>query len=90
MCLHLCKVFDVVGPHLLIMINHCLETDFVPDLLKYAIVHSLLKKQNLNPAVLAHFRPFSNLSFVLSLRFWRKLSGWITVMLVLANQLCPG
>ncbi len=53
------------------MINRCLETGIVPDLLKHATVHSLLKKQNLDPTVLANFRPISILSFIS--KIWEKI-----------------
>lgn len=57
-------VYDVVGPQLLIMINRCSETGIVPDLLKRATVHPLLKKTEL--------KPISNSSFIA--KIWRKLS----------------
>ncbi len=58
------QILDVVGPALLSLINRCLETGTIPDLLKHAIVRPLLKKQGMDPTVLANFRPISNLSFI--------------------------
>ncbi len=58
------QVLDVVSPYLLTLINHCLETGTIPDLLKHATVRPLLKKQGMDPTVLAHFRSISNLSFI--------------------------
>ncbi len=58
------QILDVVGPGLLSLINRCLETGTIPDLLKHAIVRPLLKKQGMDPTVLANFRPISNLSFI--------------------------
>ncbi len=46
------------------LINRCLETGTIPDLLKHATVRPLLKKQGMDPTVLANFRPISNLSFI--------------------------
>ncbi len=42
------------------LINRCLETGTIPDLLKHAIVRPLLKKQGMDPTVLANFRPISS------------------------------
>ncbi len=58
------QILDVVGPGLLSLINRCLETGAIPDLLKHATVRPLLKKQGMDPTVLANFRPISNLSFI--------------------------
>ncbi len=38
------QILDVEGPGLLSLINRCLETGTIPDLLKHAIVRPLLKK----------------------------------------------
>ncbi len=43
--------------------NSCLETTMVPDDMKLAIVHPLLKMPMLDPTDLTNFRPVSNLSF---------------------------
>ncbi len=43
--------------------NSCLETTMVPDDMKLAIVHPLLKMPMLDPIDLTNFRPVSNLSF---------------------------
>lgn len=60
-------VFEAVGPYLVTLINRCLETGAVPDMLKLATVHPLLKRPNLDPTVLANFRPISNLSFIMKI-----------------------
>lgn len=52
-----------MGPYLL-NINRCLEKYKVPEALKLAIVHPLLKKPNLDLNVLANFIPVSNLPFI--------------------------
>ncbi len=62
------QILDVVGPGLLSLINCCLETGTIPDLLKHATVRPLLKKQGMDPTVLANFRPISNLSFITKIR----------------------
>ncbi len=58
------QVFDAVGPYIVTMINQCFETSTVPDVLKHATVYPLLKRPNLDPSVLANYRPISNLSFI--------------------------
>lgn len=57
-------VFDAVGPYLVTLINLCLVTGVVPDVLKLATVEPLLKRANLDPTVLANFRPISNVPFI--------------------------
>ncbi len=53
------QILDVVGPGLLSLINRCLETGTIPDLLKHAIVRPLLKKQGMDPTLfLTNFRLF--------------------------------
>ncbi len=44
--------------------NNCLVNGFVPEEMKHAIIHPLLKKPNLDPTVLSNFRPVSTLSFM--------------------------
>uniref|UniRef100_A0A8C2KHR2 Reverse transcriptase domain-containing protein n=1 Tax=Cyprinus carpio TaxID=7962 RepID=A0A8C2KHR2_CYPCA len=59
------QVFDALGPYFVTMINRCLDTSIVPDVLKHnATVYPLLKRPNLDPSVLANYRPISNLSFI--------------------------
>ncbi len=58
------QVLDTVGPYLVTMINRCFETSSVPEMLKHATVLPSLKRPNLDPSVLANYRPISNLSFI--------------------------
>lgn len=58
------QVLDVVGPYHLTLVNCCFETGGMPGLLKHATVCPLLKKQSMDPTVLANFRLISNLSFI--------------------------
>uniref|UniRef100_A0A8C7X2X5 Reverse transcriptase domain-containing protein n=1 Tax=Oryzias sinensis TaxID=183150 RepID=A0A8C7X2X5_9TELE len=46
------------------MINASLETGYVPQSFKYAVVKPLLKKPSLDPSILANYRPISNLPFI--------------------------
>ncbi len=57
------QVFDAVGPYLVTKINRCFETSSVPEMIKHATVFPLLKRPNLDPSVLANYRPISNVSF---------------------------
>ena len=55
---------DVVVSTLTNLLNDCITNGIVPSGLKKAIVKPLLKKPSLDPNLLKHFRPVSNLSFV--------------------------
>ena len=46
------------------IINLSLSTSVMPDELKHAILNPLLKKTLLDPEILKHFRPVSNLAYI--------------------------
>ena len=54
----------VLSPLIASVINHSLQTGHVPPVLKKAIIRPLLKKHTLDPEVLSHYRPISNLPFI--------------------------
>lgn len=58
------QTFNTVGPSLLTLMNFCLSVGSVPEVFKHAVVRPLLKKPNLDPAVLSNFRPVSHLPFL--------------------------
>ncbi|KAM9313572.1 uncharacterized protein KZ484_025051 [Pholidichthys leucotaenia] len=58
------RVFNTVGPGLLVFINSCLSSEFVPPAFKHAVVRPLLKKPHPDPSVLSNFRPISHLPFL--------------------------
>ena len=57
-------VLDTVAPFLLLLINTILTSGCVPAAFKHAVVQPLLKKPNLDPAILSNFRPISKLPFL--------------------------
>ena len=58
------EVPDSVLPVILVLLNACLSTGCVPSAFKHAVVQPRLKKPNLDPSVLANFRPISQLPFL--------------------------
>lgn len=64
-CLLVCLIIylliylEVIGPTVQEIMNGCLETAMVPDGIKLAFVHPLLKKPNLDPTVLTNCRHVS-------------------------------
>ncbi len=58
------EVLPLVGTSLLDVINLSLSTGYVPQYFKVAVIKPLLKKPNLDPDVLANYRPISNLPFL--------------------------
>ena len=58
------KVAPQLVPLITAIINRSLETSFVPDCFKKAIVRPLLKKPTLDPEQLKCYRPVSNLAFI--------------------------
>ncbi len=58
------KVFDIIGPNILSIINGSLHSGLMPLSLKQAVVQPLLKKPNLDHSVLSNFRPISKLPFL--------------------------
>ena len=58
------EVLPVIGPAVLNIVNMSLTSGCVPDQFKTASVQPLLKKPDLNPAVLNNFRPISKLPFI--------------------------
>ena len=55
---------EVLLPSITSIINGSLSQGVVPDDFKSALVTPLLKKANLDPDILSHYRPISNLSFL--------------------------
>ena len=58
------QCLDPLLPFIRNIINISLGTSTVPSSFKQAIVTPLLKKPNLDPALLANYRPVSNLPFI--------------------------
>ena len=58
------ETFPLINDPILTMINASLETGYVPQSFKYAVVKPLLKKPSLDPSILANYRPISNLPFI--------------------------
>jgi hypothetical protein len=58
------SVLDILAPVITSIVNLSLDTGTVPDSLKAALVHPLLKKTLLDWDVLKNYRPVSNLAFV--------------------------
>ena len=56
--------FPLIADSILNIINTSLETGYVPQSFKYAVIKPLLKKPNLDPELLVNYRPISNLPFV--------------------------
>ncbi len=67
----------LVGPFPLNMINLVLLAGYVPQSFKVAVIKPLLKKQTLDPEVLANYRPVSDLPFLSKI-----------LEKIVANQLC--
>uniref|UniRef100_A0A3B3IBG4 Reverse transcriptase domain-containing protein n=1 Tax=Oryzias latipes TaxID=8090 RepID=A0A3B3IBG4_ORYLA len=64
-CFSLSKeTYPLISDSILTMINASLETGYVPQSFKYAVVKPLLKKPSLDPSILANYRPISNLPFI--------------------------
>ena len=57
-------VLDCAIGDILIIVNSSLESGVFPTSLKTAVVRPLIKKHNLDPAVLGNYRPISNLPFL--------------------------
>ena len=61
---HLIKEsFDVVGPHILPIINCSMAMGKVPSTLKEAVIQPILKKPSLDPTIPSNIRPISKLPF---------------------------
>ena len=58
------KVLDTIIGDILKIVNSSIESGLFPDELKTAVVRPLLKKPNLDPAILGNYRPISNLPFM--------------------------
>ncbi|XP_025756457.1 uncharacterized protein LOC112842973, partial [Oreochromis niloticus] len=58
------EVLPLINSSILNMINLSLIIGYVPQAFKVAVVKPLLKKPSLDPAVLANYRPISNLPFI--------------------------
>uniref|UniRef100_A0A3B3C1K9 Reverse transcriptase domain-containing protein n=1 Tax=Oryzias melastigma TaxID=30732 RepID=A0A3B3C1K9_ORYME len=57
------KIFSVLGPAVLTILNTSLESTHVPKSFKQAVVRPLLKKQGLDTALFSNYRPISHLPF---------------------------
>ena len=55
---------DEITPLITTIMNRSLSSGVVPQCFKHAIVKPLLKKTNLDPDCLKHYRPISNLPFL--------------------------
>uniref|UniRef100_A0A3B3Y420 Reverse transcriptase domain-containing protein n=1 Tax=Poecilia mexicana TaxID=48701 RepID=A0A3B3Y420_9TELE len=53
-----------ICPLITTIINQSLRASQVPPSLKTAVIHPYLKKPSLDPNILAHYRPVSNLPFI--------------------------
>ena len=58
------EVFPLISTSLLNIMNMSLLSGYVPQSFKVAVIKPLLKKHNLDPEVLANYRPISNLPFL--------------------------
>jgi len=58
------QIFDTIGPDLVIIINNCLLTGTIPEILKLASVSPIPKKASPDPSIYSNFRPISNLPFI--------------------------
>ena len=58
------KIFDVVGPWVVKLINLSFESGLVPSYFKHAVVNPTLKKTHLDPSEPKSYRPISKLPFV--------------------------
>ena len=54
-------VLETVAPFLLLLINTIFTSGCIPAAFKHVVVQPLLKKPNLDPAILSNFRPISKL-----------------------------
>ncbi len=54
---------EVIDP-LLVTINSSLSLGYVPETFKFAVIKPLIKKTQLDPKDLVHYRPISNLPFL--------------------------
>lgn len=62
---HLFKdILPLISEAILKIINTSLENGYVPQSFKFAAIKPLLKKPNLDPDILANYRPISNLPFI--------------------------
>ena len=57
-------VTDEIIPTMVIVVNSSMTSGTVPDSMKMATITPLLKKPSLDPELLKHYRPVSNLSFL--------------------------
>ncbi|KAK2879923.1 hypothetical protein Q8A73_023735, partial [Channa argus] len=71
------EALPLIDTFILDIINLSLETGYVPQAYKVAVIKPLLKKPCLDPGVLANYRPISNLPFISKI-----------IEKVVAKQLC--
>ena len=57
-------VMSLIGTSILDQINLSLNSGYVPQVFKVAVIKPLLKKPSLDPDILANYRPISNLPFI--------------------------
>ena len=75
-------VLESVGASILLLLNTSLTSGCVPAAFKHAVVKPLLKKKNLDPSILAHFRPISQLPFLskaLERVVYAQLQSFLTI-----------
>jgi hypothetical protein len=58
------EILPLIIDSILTIINNSLESGYVPLFFKTAVIKPLLKKHNLDPDLLANYRPISNLPFL--------------------------
>lgn len=58
------EVIHSIGPSVLSIINNSLATGHVPSWFKHAIIHPLIKKENLDTSIPGNYRPLYKLSFL--------------------------
>ncbi|XDV17601.1 hypothetical protein PO909_023435 [Leuciscus waleckii] len=58
------KVFELIGPGIVAIINSSLATGCVPSYFKHATIQPIIKKPNLDPTVLKNYWPISKLPFL--------------------------
>ncbi|MGL4877299.1 hypothetical protein, partial [Paraclostridium dentum] len=71
------EALPLIDTFVLDIINLSLETGYVPQAYKVAVIKPLLKKPCLDPGVLTNYRPISNLPFISKI-----------IEKVVAQQLC--
>lgn len=58
------EILPIIVESIVNIVNSSLKVGYVPQSFKYAVIKPLLKKPNLNPEIIANYRPISNLPFI--------------------------